>query len=364
MYSYLVLSYFTSNEYKSKVFLDTNILLWSLHINRQAFNELISFLDSLARKDKLVIPNWVIFEFDQYVRQKKTIANPYSSISKQLQKSLSNFEKVINLRTDQELASHLNYNSTEELKSAYKEAKTTIDELVKIGNHKKKGEIESRIEELNRIIRERGSNSKLNEILKQAQDTCEFRYTNGIPPGFADAEKPTNKHGDLILWLEIINHSKINENNIALFLTNDNKSDWVAKYPTDDTDYVDAHPYLKHEYNSIINRGEFYIVNMELLINSFFSVESYRQTNWNYSEFKHLSAALGVKLGNTPTKDIIDWIIKNEKANKDLSQICRWDFDPSKADHEGMEKYIKQNYPHKINMKEVSFGEVFCELFL
>ncbi len=62
------------------------------------------------------------------------------------------------------------------------------------------------------------------EMEKIAADG-EQRNAKGIPPGFADADKSTNPHGDLIIWKEIIRYAAENKQAI-IFVTDDNKTDW------------------------------------------------------------------------------------------------------------------------------------------
>jgi len=52
------------------------------------------------------------------------------------------------------------------------------------------------------------------------------RFAKEIPPGFADAKKPEpERYGDLVLWMQIIEHAKT-ENRSVIFVTDDRKDDW------------------------------------------------------------------------------------------------------------------------------------------
>ena len=68
----------------------------------------------------------------------------------------------------------------------------------------------------------------LSEIYKNGKE----RYSNKIPPGYKD----TNKHdddrhrfGDLIIWLQIIEHARAEAKDI-IFVTDDKKEDWWEEY--------------------------------------------------------------------------------------------------------------------------------------
>jgi len=77
----------------------------------------------------------------------------------------------------------------------------------------------------------------LNQLLKDA----DWRYSEKIPPGFADIEKERaqsepsfvhnhikyeKKYGDLIIWKQIINHAKESKIKEIIFVTQDSKDDW------------------------------------------------------------------------------------------------------------------------------------------
>lgn len=60
----------------------------------------------------------------------------------------------------------------------------------------------------------------------------EYRYRNQIPPGYADEkDKPEiwRKYGDLVLWLQTIDHASLEETKSIIFVTNDAKEDWITK---------------------------------------------------------------------------------------------------------------------------------------
>lgn len=64
----------------------------------------------------------------------------------------------------------------------------------------------------------------------------EQRYKDEIPPGFKDKSKPgfyklegqtyIRKFGDLIVWKELIEKTRIDNLEYVIFITNDNKEDW------------------------------------------------------------------------------------------------------------------------------------------
>lgn len=68
--------------------------------------------------------------------------------------------------------------------------------------------------------------AEIKKILKEG----EFRYRNQIPPGYEDAKGKDGirMYGDLIIWKSIIAYAQDNGKDI-IFVTNDNKKDWVIQ---------------------------------------------------------------------------------------------------------------------------------------
>lgn len=65
------------------------------------------------------------------------------------------------------------------------------------------------------------STKEIAEIEKEGND----RYAQKVPPGYKDNEKKINKFGDLIIWKELLKHSKEKEKPF-LFIMDDVKEDW------------------------------------------------------------------------------------------------------------------------------------------
>lgn len=365
LYSDLILQYINDKEGKGKIFLDTNVLIWALNINKSAFEEFKTILNKLEISRKLVIPNWVIFEFDQFVRSKNKSNIQQNTIPKSLKKNLADFQDYVDFTVDDSIAKAINYESKAVLKEELLQAKQKIEKITSIVNVKRKEEKKSRISYFTDLVRNNNSNVTLESIIKEANIQSEFRYKNRIPPGFRDISKPTNKEGDLILWFEIIKYCEQNNNAISIFLTNDNKDDWIAKYPTDnDENYIDAHPYLKHEYQSRIEKGEFYLINLNFLIDSIFSSKNFLLA-YEFTEFKNLSEAVGVELGKSNTDKMIEWIIRNPTLHNEMSKtVCSWQFSPDEIDVEDMEKWIRERYSGKIKLDKVNWFEIIVSLYL
>lgn len=66
------------------------------------------------------------------------------------------------------------------------------------------------------------------EEISKIKKEGDIRYNNHIPPGWKDADKSENRYGDLIIWKEILKFAKERKNSI-LFITNDQKDDWIIR---------------------------------------------------------------------------------------------------------------------------------------
>ena len=73
------------------------------------------------------------------------------------------------------------------------------------------------------------SDQELEEIYKEGKK----RYSEKIPPGYCDDKEKKDEgnrrlYGDLIVWKQVINYSKVNNKNV-IFVTDDHKEDWWQK---------------------------------------------------------------------------------------------------------------------------------------
>jgi hypothetical protein len=85
-----------------------------------------------------------------------------------------------------------------------------------------------------------GSPYKTKERLIEIYSEGEHRYRNEIPPGFND-----DKFGDLILWFQMMDYVKVEEQPI-IFVTDDRKDDWWLK--KNKNTHIGPHPNLVQEF--------------------------------------------------------------------------------------------------------------------
>jgi hypothetical protein len=165
-----------------------------------------------------------------------------------------------------------------------------------------------------------GSSILPSDILKlcdEAARTGPARFEHRLPPGFEDRRKKKNKLGDLILWLEILDHSAAESSKFdrVLLVTNDQKKDWsyrpnlrraahaggVENNTAPRLRIVD--PRLVREFKLRVRQdAEFEVVSIELVIAAY--------SHGGSGEFRHLAAALqllqeakqGGRAGKSPSK--------------------------------------------------------------
>ena len=119
------------------------------------------------------------------------------------------------------------------------------------------------------------------------------RYREGIPPGFEDRKKQDRQYGDLIIWTEMIAKAK-QERRPLVFVSDDQKSDWVARQGGLRTG---PQPAL---------RGEFF-------------KESDQQQFWMYSldQFLTVSASFA---GDGVAQGVIDEVLENTAETQEAER--------------------------------------------
>ena len=79
------------------------------------------------------------------------------------------------------------------------------------------------------------------------------------------------------------------------------------------------------------SKGEFYIVNLKDLVDILFSVEHFGS---GFENYKNLSDALGISLGQSDTEKIIEWIIRDENIYKEIvKDIAYWQYSPDEIEN-------------------------------
>lgn len=222
---------------KCQIYIDTSFLMWLTKIGPTARREFVDWVEKTSA-GRYVVPVWAAHEYQQHHSRKtvlkegleplvKTINSAGRSLYKQLHPYLQSplpegkpdaseqqTEVLELLRDISKLATTLD---------GWKETfqSNSTDVLAFINGHPALG-------------------SGVLEHIAKIQAIGELRYDGRIPPGFQDRGKTTrvdtvdgedvevgsNRWGDLIFWLEVIQLAKRAKAQKILVLTNDRKNDW------------------------------------------------------------------------------------------------------------------------------------------
>lgn len=239
------------------VSLDTNVLLQLYRFTPDARHELLDALGRLG--DRLWVSHHVATEyFNRRVDAVKEHLALYTSVPKSLEEAqakamqeLHTFAKRCSLSEAEkrEIISPIDAAFTATLASIKRRkdsfdlsldnvinADPILESLASILDGKTGGPFES--DEAARLIEE-----------------AERRYENKVPPGFKDASKSENAHGDFFVWEQLLREAKSREMP-ALFVTNDVKEDWVRK---EAGFIIGAHPQLVAEFKERCGGADFMV---------------------------------------------------------------------------------------------------------
>lgn len=322
---------YTEDEFKElwekAIFVvDTNILInFYKYTSMQSTKSLLDILKILKEDGRLWIPHQVALEyFFNYEENMSKQKEGYDLLGKELKKLKEDAQKTLST-----VKSKHPYIMTEkyqfyidDLTHSNEQLQEVLDK--EIDNLPDSKEIQQDLLNLlDGITGEPYSQSKINEIEKEGKD----RYQHDIPPGFKD-KNDNNKqgyrtygdfryqqlYGDLIVWYQIMDRAKDEENPTPLiFITEDRKDDWWEK---DRQKIKRPHPQLIQEFFNKTQQ-EFYM---------------YRTENFVRKAMQYLGADVTEEQYQEVTNDIknIRKIedLKAEKANiqneKDIVKVLEY----------------------------------------
>jgi predicted nucleic acid-binding protein len=209
--------------------LDTNVLLNLYRYSSDTKEELLAILEDLS--DRLWVPHQVAFEYQRrrldVIWEQKSRYNDVRELLSEKRKRLENELRKIVGRGRHPFIDPKNW-------------MVRIDELFK--------EIESETKELEEEHPDWLSDDTIRqsitallrgeigapygpEVLREIYKKGGSRYADKVPPGYKDEEdkEGERKYGDLVLWHQIIDKAK-EENQPIIFVTDDRKEDWWWKF--------------------------------------------------------------------------------------------------------------------------------------
>lgn len=225
---------------KPLIIFDTNILLELYKQFPSSANNLFQIFKSISEKTKLWIPFQVAKEF---FRNQDAVIKERNSKLDEFNKKLDNIKKDFNLKIN-------NLNIKKEVNEQIQESsKVIIDELDKIIscttnfqgellNQYKKND-DSLLEKIVALFQNNTGDAPENQkVIDSIYDEGERRYNFEYPPGYKDQKETKymhkniiyqNKFGDLVIWKQILEYCHKEKYKNVIFVTNDEKEDWVYK---------------------------------------------------------------------------------------------------------------------------------------
>jgi hypothetical protein len=222
------------------VVLDTNVLLDLYRLPPVARDDLFSVLELL--RDRLWIPHHVGLEFQ---RQRTTVIATARSATETAAASIAETLATAKTHLDAlELDKHRTGAKPQELMAAVETACNALaNDILRVQATQvdvgASDAVRDRIDLLlaNKVGTGPTSKAELEDLQRDGED----RYSRRVPPGYADATKERNpkeatfihdhltyarKYGDLIIWRQLLAHTKQTGTKTVLLITGDQKEDW------------------------------------------------------------------------------------------------------------------------------------------
>lgn len=211
------------------IILDTNILAYLYKLHEAARQEFFAWSDVAVQNGRLVIPAWAASEYLSRVTSKNLESyTPKSKEPTQIKKALENLQQTAALFVDDNILQRTSFLGGRLIyMSGFRAAIQELESYLGVFKHQfDAGTIHQQIQDhLSTSILD----SDLSSLCTRAANEGPARFEHRMPPGFKDGNKDENPFGDLIIWYEILEKSDDASAQFpnVLFVTNDEKSDWV-----------------------------------------------------------------------------------------------------------------------------------------
>lgn len=211
------------------IVVDTNVLLMAYQWRDTTFKTVYDILNELMEREKLKIPSQVIKEFANKRPQTiKDLSNDlHDKILSKLEKGKSEHHSLNKVIPGLEF-----FEDKEELIDSEKKYNEAIESL-RMAQKEYKNSLNSHLDKIKTYIDNDPILLRFRNIFENAvlidpkhdqgdlEKELERRKKENIPPGYKDK----GHLGDLKIWMEILSLS----NHDVIFITRDNKNDWVYK---------------------------------------------------------------------------------------------------------------------------------------
>lgn len=211
------------------IILDTNILAYLYKLHEAARQEFFAWSDAIVLGERLAIPAWAASEYLSRVTRKNLESyTPKSKEPAQIKKSLDNLHQTAALFVDDDILRKTSFQGDRlTYINGFRAAIEELEKHLSVFKHQfDAGTIHQQIQDhLSTCILD----SDLSSLCSRAAHEGAARFEHRMPPGFKDGNKDENPFGDLIIWYEILEKASAASTQFprVLFVTNDEKSDWV-----------------------------------------------------------------------------------------------------------------------------------------
>lgn len=283
------------HEPTTRIFLDTNVLMWTYGLHLGARTDLCDWLKDGPQKGRIHIPRRVLHEFSAHRNDQKALY-PFGQQFKGLTKALEAFEQKAPLVADNAWATQKGFIDRATYLAKVSAAREAISKLIEPIT--KGDKLETLHSQLIPVFNALALDGDIHSGLAQLRDSYEARAELRIAPGFKDinkgkkneeenvaaglpAKNGANRFGDLAIWEEILTFVNAAEPKpeAVILLTHDGKPDWIY-YPSkiidldghtksnknEDPDYLGiAQPILVHELKTRTQIPALYILSIRQL---------------------------------------------------------------------------------------------------
>ncbi len=326
-----------ASDANTQVYLDTNILGYLYKLHPAARKEFFIWTNVLDLVDgRLFIPAW---SANEYLAKFKTgkFSEYAPSRPEQVSKLLNNLRETASLFVDDDSLKKIKFSGTRtDFLNGFDDAISELTNFTSIFNQQfdtwsVHGEITSNLS--NCILY-----SDLAALCLRSANEGEARISHRLPPGFKDSAKTENRHGDLIIWLEILEHLKTNKElppkedkswNV-LFVSNDEKADWVyapqkrngeirgvvKEIKNNDPGIKIADPRLVAEFHFVVGHSNIHITTLPMLIRALSSIKP--------KEFENLASAIQIESESPPVlaeEEVVEAEVASEEVNEQVPEV-------------------------------------------
>lgn len=204
------------------VVLDTNVLFALYRQTSEGREQLFGVLETIG--DRLWLPNHVAFE---YFRRRPGVIAETNKAGAPLSKSLSELKQGTTTALEAHLRSrraqkNLFQSATEVVNNAF----NLVDAWVSSLDTDPTASISDDpiLERLESLFGDRVGNESSPMEMEKWKVEADLRREKRIPPGYKDASKEQNAAGDLIIWMQMLQHAKVSQLPM-LSVTDDRKED-------------------------------------------------------------------------------------------------------------------------------------------